>query len=151
MATDAVEVIVSVENPTLREVLLQALQGIGVNSRQLLPDELLREELDGHVLILLETSDDTGRLIDTARYLYETWGETGRAFVQFAAYATEEVSTDAVVFALWNIGPEGTVIVQCYQPGKLQQLEQDVRTLICRNLGIQPEPPAIRPWWRWWS
>src|SRR4051812_12690067 len=111
MATDAAEVIISVENPMLREGLLRVLQGIGVNSRLLLPDELRRTELAGRVLILLETSNDTGRLIDTARYLYETWGETGRAFVQFAAYATEEVSTDAVVFALWNIGPEGTVIV----------------------------------------
>jgi hypothetical protein len=125
------------------------LQRIGVRPRQLPPDELRQTELSGRVLILLETSNDTSRLIDTARYLYETWGEPGHAVLCFLAYATEDVTTDGVVFTLWAIGPEMTVIVQCYQPGKLEPVDQDVRSFACRFLGIRPEQSATRPWWRW--
>ena len=98
------------------------------------PEALLVTELSGLNLIFLETGRDIDRLIRTARTVYETWGETGLAELQFLSYSPKDLTADSVVFALWSIGPEMTVIVQIYQLDNLEPNQKDARSFTKRIL-----------------
>src|SRR5436305_6278811 len=98
-----VRVIVAVVNPVLRDALLSALAPLQCSPKVMSPEALVVEELSGWNHILLETSDDVKRLVSTARLLWEKWGETGRARLQFLSYSTPDATPDSVVFRLWAI------------------------------------------------
>ena len=126
--------IVAVENVVLRHALLVAIAPLDCQPELLLPDALLQSELAGCVFILLETSDDVERLVNTATQLYARWGETGKADIHILSYSTAEVTPDSVVFRLWSIGPEMTVIVQAWEPKNIQARQCDAHALTKRLL-----------------
>jgi hypothetical protein len=130
MHSEQVRIIMAVENAVLRNALLSALAPLDCSPEVILPDALMQAELSGFSLIFLETSNDVERLVATATYLWTKWGETGHADVHFLSYSTREVTPDSVVFRLWSIGSEMTVIVQDWQPDTLKerQLEASVFT-----------------------
>ncbi len=126
-------IIVSVENAVLRGALLAVVAPLDCEAEVILPDALLQTELAGFVLIFLETSNDVERLVNTATQLYARWGATGKADLQFLGYPMEP-TPDSVVFRLWSIGPEMTVIVQGWEPENIQARQQDAHALTKRLL-----------------
>lgn len=138
----ACRIILAIEDSCLRSRLLQALERLQVRPETLSPDELLQTELAGYVLIFLETSDDVARLVQTARQVYETWGEPGRAALQFLAYASADVMTDEVIFDLWRIGPEMTVIVHNYRPDELSERMQEAICITQRVVEAASQRPS---------
>jgi hypothetical protein len=117
--------IVAVETDALRDVLCGAVAELPILPEIIPPETLLMTELTGPNLIFLETGTDIDRLIHTARKVYETWGETGLADLQFLSYSPKDLTPDSVVFALWSIGPELTVIVQIYELNNLETNQRD--------------------------
>ncbi len=139
-----IHVIMAVENAVIRNALLSAIAPLPCSPEIVQPEALLQAELSGANLIFLETSNDVERLISTVQQLWCRWGETDRAGVWFLSYSTEEVTPDSVVFRLWSIGPEMTVIVQVWRPNKLSELRKDAYRFIRHVLEAQadttPEP-----------
>ena len=86
-------------------------------------------------MIFLETSNDVKRLIHTAKYLYEKWGEPELAIPVFFAFATQDVVKDEDVLKMWSIGPECTVIVQNYDPKKVKEWTRNAASFTERLMG----------------
>ena len=126
--------IMAVENAFLRDALLNAIAPLNCAPEVFMPDVLLQTELRGKVLVFLETSDDVERLIDTANQLYTHWTKTGNAVLQFLSYSTRAMTPDSVVFRLWSIGPEMTVIVQAWEPENMTPYLQGAYNLTKRLL-----------------
>jgi hypothetical protein len=127
-------VIMAVENAFLRDALLSAIAPLHCTPEVLMPDALLQTELSGDVLIFLETSDDVERLIDTAKCLHSRWTESDKTGLQFLSYSTMAVTSDDVVFRLWSIGREMTVIVQAWESDNMLPYLQGAYALTRRLL-----------------
>lgn len=97
---------------------------------------MLQTELSGDNVILLETGDDDEGLVETAKQMWATWGETERAWFCILAFPRRDTVTDATVFQLWSIGPEMTVVVPCWQPSDLACAQQSAYGLTRRLLQI---------------
>src|SRR5438128_2403456 len=134
MHEQTVRIIMAVEEKVLRDALLSALAVLDCSPEVILPQILLETELSGYNLIFLETSDDVERLVATAQQLWAKWGETNRASVQFLSYSTEDATTDSLVFRLWSIGLEMTVIVQTWRPGNLPTTKREAYSYTRRIL-----------------
>jgi hypothetical protein len=133
--------ILAVESVPLRAALLTSLSECGIRLETVVPDDLASLAATDDACILLETSDDPVRLSRTARESYDLWTRSGR-WINFLAYLTEEVYSDAVVFDLWRIGPEMTVIVQRYDPWNLSAWMRGAAAILGRLAAIPPTHPV---------
>lgn len=94
--------IVTVEHYMLRMALLRVLKALGVRPEEIAPHELRGTELKGQVIVLLEMGDPL-RMLDLARDVYEAWGRTGQAEINFITCSFQELKAGSVLRGLRRV------------------------------------------------
>lgn len=110
-----VKLVVAVEEPTLREDLLDVLRRAGADPGVLSPEQLLAAIPEQDTFVVLNTGTEMERLVATAAALYEKWSACGMGLC-IRTYSLPELTPEAVVFRLWSIAPELNVMVGLTAP-----------------------------------